>query len=285
MPAVEVAFSRLTLGCLTLLAFCVATRTRLPRSWRTWGHLGVVALLLNSAPFTLMAYGETRISSGLAGVINGATPLLTLAVVGVAFPDQPMGWRRVAGLIVGFLGILVVIGVWQGLPGGQLVGVVACLGAVCCFSVGYPYARGHLGGTGEGPLALATGQVICGALLLAPVVAISALTRHGFGLRAVSGPLFSLIALGALGTGLAYVLNFQVINAAGSTIASTITYCIPVLAVILGAVVLGERVRWYEPVGGLVVLAGVALSQTGLPAGKRRPTLGASAQVTGESRG
>jgi drug/metabolite transporter (DMT)-like permease len=280
VPAVGVAFVRLALGSLTLAAFCAVSRTRLPAFWRTWWHLAVVALLLNSAPFTLMAYGETRISSGLAGIVNGLTPLLTLAVVGVAFPDQPTGWRRVAGLVVGFLGILIVIGVWEGIPGGQLVGVAACLGAVCCYSVGYPYARAHLIGTGDGALALATAQVILGMLLLVPFELISVFTGHGLVARSIpAGPLLALLGLGALGTGVAYVLNFRIIDAAGSTIASTITYCIPVFAVVLGATVLGESVSWHEPVGGVVVLIGIAMAQTGLGAtpARYRP----SARATG----
>jgi drug/metabolite transporter (DMT)-like permease len=88
----------------------------------------------------------------------------------VAFPEERPTRERIAGLAIGFVGVLVVLGVWQGLGGGEIVGVLACLAAVCCYGIAFPYTRRHLAATGDGPIALATGQVLLGAAFLVPVV-------------------------------------------------------------------------------------------------------------------
>jgi drug/metabolite transporter (DMT)-like permease len=261
LTPVEVAFGRLVLGAAALAVVSVATGSRLPRRGVVWWHLSVVALLLNSVPFTLFAFGETRTSSIMAGILNALTPLATLAVTIVAFPAERPTPERVLGLAVGFGGVLVVLGVWRGFAAGQWAGVAACLGAVCCYGVAFPYARRHLSGSGQSPTALATAQVLVGAGLLLPVALVSetgpANARPGPDL----GPALGMIALGVLGTGIAYVLNFQVIRAAGSATASAVTYLTPVVAVVVGIAFLGEHVAWHQPVGAIVVLAGVALSQ------------------------
>ena len=269
---VDVAFGRLTIGTLALVVISGLTRARLPRGRSTWGHLFVLALVLNSVPFTLISFGETHISAVLAGIINALTPVAVLLMVVAVFREDQPNAERVGGLVLGFAGVLVVVGVWNGLGSGELLGVGACLGAVVCYGIGFPYARRHLTNLAEGPVALATGQVFCGAVQLLPF---AVLTGH-VQAHVATASVYAMIGLGILGSGVAYVLNFHVIDQAGGTIASTVTYLTPVFAVVVGAVFLGEPVTWYEPVGGLVILTGAALAQGRIPtlSGKRRPTGG-----------
>src|ERR1019366_9019016 len=145
MSPVDVAFARLAAGAATLLVIAVITRTPLPRKRETWGHLFVLSALLNSAPFTLFSYGETHISAVLAGLINACTPLTTLIVA--LFILRQESFRP---MIIGGLGI------------------GPCLGAVICYGFGFSYARGHLSGLPDKPVALAAGQVLCGTLQLLP---------------------------------------------------------------------------------------------------------------------
>ena len=166
LTPIGVAFGRVTIGAVVLLVIARATGTRFPRDRRTWWHLSVVGLLFCSIPFTLFAYGETQISSILAGIINACTPLAALLVVFAAFPEQRPGRDRAVGLAVGFAGVLVVLGAWNGLGGGELLGVLACVGAILCYGIAYPYTRRHLSGIPEGPIAIATAQVSLGALFL-----------------------------------------------------------------------------------------------------------------------
>ena len=255
LTPVGVALVRVTLGAATLLVTSAVRRTTLPpRS--TWRHLVVIAALLNAVPFVLFAYGETHVSSSLAGIINAATPLATLAVVLAAFPEEHPTRDRVVGLGLGFLGVLVVLGLWRGLGGGQWLGVGACVGAVCCYGLAFPYARRHLAGT-AGPLSLATGQTVVATLLLMPAGALAGVVEQ----RVTAVVVVAMLALGCLGTGVAYVLNFTVVARAGGTVASTVTYLTPVVAVAVGVALLGESLRWNEPVGALVAVTGAALAQ------------------------
>lgn len=280
LTPVGVAFTRLAIGSATLLLIARATGTRLPRARRTWGHLALVALLFCSIPFTLFAWGETQVSSILAGIINACTPLATLVIVLVAFPEERPTRERIAGLGIGFLGVLIVVGVWEGLGAGELLGVLACIGAITCYGLAFPLTRRHLVNTGDGPIAIAAGQITLAALFLVPVVAVEAV----LGSPVVTGPpsaatVLGMLALGGLGSGIAYVLNTHIVAAAGGTVASSVTYVTPLVAVAAGALVLAEPLSWHEPVGGAVVLLGVAISQgrVPLPAGLRARPVGGGA--------
>lgn len=264
LSPVQVVFWRLLLGLVALTAVSVASRTALPRTVRTWGHLAVLALLLNAAPFTLFAIGQQTVSSVLAGIINAATPLATLLVVLVALPQEKPTRQRVAGLLIGFAGILVVLGVWRGFPGGELGGIASCLLAVGCYGMAFPYSRRYLTDLPEGPVALATGQVACATGLMLPLLLLTGVyPEHPVTGRVVA----AMLALGVLSSGMAYVLNFRIVAAAGATTASSVTYLTPLVAAVVGVSLLGEHLTWNQPAGALVVLAGVAVAQGRL----RRP--------------
>jgi drug/metabolite transporter (DMT)-like permease len=257
LSPIRVAFVRQGLGALTLLALAAATRTALPRSGRTWAHLFVVGILFNSVPSVLFAYGETHVSSVVAGIINAVTPLATVVATLAIFPAERPNASRVLGVAVGFVGILVVVGAWNGLGGGETLGALACLAAISCYGLGFPYVRRFLAPRGEAPLVMATGQVTMAALQLLPLVLLDG-SPVGTLTPSVVG---AMLALGMLGTGIAYLWNFQVIARAGGTTASTVTYLTPLVAVVVGAALLGEAVTPNEPLGGLVVLLGVAFAQ------------------------
>lgn len=254
---VQVSFGRMVFGVLALVPVVLMQRSRLPRDLRTWLHLSVAALLLNSVPFTLFAVGEQHVSSVLAGIWNGATPLFVLVVVLIAMPEERPTRDRAIGLALGFAGVLVVFGAWRGLGHGELVGNLACLGATLLYGLGFPYARRYLAMGGLTIAALAFGQLAMGTLQLALVLPFAG----GVPTSYPAGPLAAIVALGALGTGFAYLLNYSIIRDAGATTASTVGYLVPVFAAVAGVVLLGEPLSWNEPVGGVLVLLGVAASQ------------------------
>jgi drug/metabolite transporter (DMT)-like permease len=262
LTPVQVASVRLLFGAVALLVIAAIVGVPLPRSRTTWAHLAVVAALLNAAPFTLFAIGQQHISSVLAGIINAATPLTTLLVILLAFPDERPTRERLAGLLVGFVGVAVVLGAWRGFSGGTLAGVVACLAAVCCYGIAFPYARRHLSSTGEPPIALAAGQVGVAALQMLPVLAVSGARPPG---DLTPSVVTAMLALGVLGSGVAYILNYRIVDAAGASTASTVTYLTPVVAAVVGVALLGESVSWNQPVGGAIVLLGVAVAQGRVP--------------------
>ena len=166
---VQVSFGRMLFGLLVLAPILLAQRGRLPRDARTWAHLGVAAVLVNSAPFTLFAIDEQHVSSVLAGIWNGTTPLFVLVVVLLTLPEERPTRERAAGLALGFAGVLVVLGPWRGIGHGELVGSAACLAAAILYGIGFPYLRRHLATGRLSVPALAFGQLAMGTLQLALV--------------------------------------------------------------------------------------------------------------------
>jgi drug/metabolite transporter (DMT)-like permease len=255
-----VSFGRVATGALTVLVVLLATSGRLPRDLRTWGHLAFVGAVGVAIPFTLFAYGEQRVSSVLAGIWNATTPLFALPVAALVFRTERMTPRRVVGMLLGFGGVLVVLGVWHGVGGSQLTGQLMCLGAALCYGIAIPYQRRFLRGTPGSAIAIPAGQLITGTLMLlvvAPLTAGTPPAPTALSLDVVA----SVLALGVLGTGLAFVFNFRVISVAGATTSASVTYLLPIVATVIGVVVLGETLHWYQPAGAAVVLTGVAVSQ------------------------
>jgi drug/metabolite transporter (DMT)-like permease len=253
----HIALLRCAFGAAALLVMLAFTRDRLPRDRRLYLHLLVLAALMNAVPFVLFAYGETEVSSLLAGIFNSLTPLMTLLFSLVVLPDEPPTPERIAGIAVGFAGVLVVLAPWEGIGGGSLLGALACIGAATCYGLAFPYLRRHLSGRAETAVAISTVQVGLGGLLLLPVAPLAALPDEVPGVAAW----LSIVALGALGTGVAYVLNFNVVRSAGAQIGSMVTYLVPVFAVLFGVTILSEPLSWHEPAGGALIIAGVALAQ------------------------
>ena len=212
---------------------------------------------MNAVPFVLFAYGETEVSSLLAGIFNSLTPLMTLLFSLVVLPDEPPTPERVAGIAVGFAGVLVVLAPWEGLGGGSLLGALACIGAATCYGLAFPYLRRHLTGRPETAVAISAAQVEPGRAPAPARRPAGALPDEVPGVEAW----LSILALGALGTGVAYILNFNVVRAAGAQTASMVTYLVPVFAVFFGVTILGEPLSWHEPAGGALIIAGVALAQ------------------------
>ena len=253
-----IVLSRLSLGAVTMLVISGVTRSPLPPR-RLWGRLFIAALLMTSGGWVLFAFSEQYISSSLAGIMNGSTPLMTLVVILIAFPEERPTRQRVVGLLIGFTGILVVIGVWNGMGAATVLGVGACVLAVVGYGISFPYVRRHLA-TGEdrlSSLTFATGLMIMGTLQIAPVAAVT-----GFSHAPVTASVvLAMLALGIFGSGIAYVLNYIVIRRSDATTASTVTYVITIVAVLSGAFFLGEQITWYEPVGAAMVILGAATAQ------------------------
>jgi len=257
LTPVGVAFGRVSLGAITLLMWARFKGISLPKGKSMWFHLWVVALLLNVIPGYLFAVAQTEVTSILAGIINAVTPLMTLLAIMLAFREEKPKSYQVFGLILGFIGVLTVLGAWQGLGDNPPSAVIALLCAVACYGVSYPYSRKFVIPKKLQAESLAAGQLTMGALTLLPAYLINGISITNYR----PGPVLAMLTLGILGSGFAYIWNFKIMEAAGSAIASTVTYVTPVVAVIVGIIFLGEGVTWYEPVGGLIVLLGAAISQ------------------------
>ncbi len=252
-----VAFVRCALGALTLLAWARYKGISLPKSKKMIFHLWVVSLLLNVIPGVFFALAETEVTSVLAGIINAVTPLMTLLAIMVVTRDEKPKLYQVVGILIGFIGVLTVLGAWRGLGDNPLWAILILLAAVTCYGFSFPYSRRFILPQKLQPESIAAGQVTMGALTLLPFFIYNGVEKYDY----QPAPVLAMVALGVFGSGFAYIWNFKVMAIAGSAIASSVTYLTPVVAVIVGIIFLQESIYWYEPVGALIVLLGAAIGQ------------------------
>ncbi|MGC0408369.1 drug/metabolite transporter (DMT)-like permease [Streptomyces sp. SAI-195] len=254
----QVTLGRLAFGTAVVAAAMAVKRERLPRGAWTWVHLTVAGFLLNALPFSLFAFSELTIPSSLAGICNATSPLWGMALSLVALSEDRPTRRRVAGLGVGFLGVLTVLGVWQGFHGLDVTGTALALLASFSYPVGWIYVRRTLAGSSHSHLSLTGAQLGLATLQLAVVTPVFTSVPTGFPVL----PVLAVAALGVLGTGLAFLIQYDLVAEVGPTTAQMVTYFTPVIATAAGVALLGESLSWSTPVGAAVVLAGAALTQS-----------------------
>lgn len=267
LSPLHVVTARMTIGALTLGAVCTITRHTLPRNPVVWGHLTVVTVLLCVTPFLLFAYAEQHISSGLASIYNATTPLMTMVVAFVALPQERLSRVRVIGLAAGFVGVIVVLAPWHGLGHASSLAQGACLLATISYGLAFVYLRRFVSPFALPAIPVAATQVGIGAILLLAVIPFAPQTPVDLTLPVVG----SLIGLGSLGTGMAYVWNTNIVAAWGATAASSVTYLTPLVGVTLGVALLSESLTWNQPLGAAIVITGVAISHGRLQRRTRSP--------------
>jgi drug/metabolite transporter (DMT)-like permease len=255
-----VVLGQLGFGAIVLLVVLAVRRRSLPHSPRIWIYLAGMAALANVAPYLLFSWSEQRISAGLAGALSGTTPLLTL-LLAHALGVGRLTVARVFGLVLGLVGVVLLAAPWHDETRAvSLPGVLAALGAAACFAGSYVYARRLLTNRDTEPLVLSAAQLTVGACLIG--VAIPWLGRQQVTLT--STVVLSVVALGVLSTGIAYVLNYRLIQDEGPTAASMTNYLTPVVAVLLGILFVDERLSWNLIVGTAMVLLGVWIAERNL---------------------
>ncbi len=259
----QITFGRVFFGFLAVMLVMVAQRKRLPRPGVVWAHAAFVGVMTNVVPFTLFAWAETRVSSVLAGLFNAATPLFTALFALAIVPTERLTRQRVGGLLIGFAGVMVVMGIWQGVT-GDLLGSLACLGATVCYGVGVPWTRRFLAARPEGGPSIMGAQLLCSTVIMA-VLTLLFTQRPEFD----GSAMLAVVVLGALATGLAFIWMYRVIALAGSVVSASVTYATPLVSTLLGILLLGESLVWNQPVGAAIVLLGAALVQGLIGRGSR----------------
>jgi len=246
-PAV-VVLGRLVVGVAVLVPV-VLLRGAIPDMRAMWVPCVVLGALNNAVPYWLIAFAETRIDSGLAAVIQAAAPILTVVLATRIDPSQRVRGLRLVGVAVGFVGVALLVGVQEG---SQLVGALAVLGTATCYAVSVLYAGRTV--RSFPPLEVAIGQLAVGMLLALPF-GLAQLPSEAPPAKAVA----AIVALGALSTGVAYLLYFTLIARAGASRAILVTYLVPAFALVYGTVFLDEPVTLSALAGLVLILGGTAL--------------------------
>ncbi len=267
LTPVGVAFLRCFLGALSLWAVVFFKRITMEWDLRLLAHLWIIGLLLNVFPGVLFAFAQERVSSILAGIMNALTPIMSVLMILLIFRSEKLTANRLLGIGLGFVGVLVVLLVGESVGKFSLSAFFALILAVLCYGISYPYSSKFIIPRRLTPETLATTQVSLAAITLLPFFIYHGIDSYQPSMDALG----SILALGILGTGIAYIWNFKNVELAGASLASTVTYITPLVAVILGFVLLGEPLTWNEPVGGLIVLIGSAIAQGRIRVFKHEP--------------
>ena len=262
----QTTFGRLALGALVLHGYLLATGRKPVTQWSAAKHLAFCALIAQAIPFTLFAWSEHYISSIAAGLVNSTMSLWTGLLAIAILPEEKLNKLRTFGLILGTVGVMVLLGVWDATFRGSWFAYLACGLATIGYAVTVLWTKRFVTPLGIDPIGAVATQLTF-ATVFVGVVSLS--VSH----RPTHWPaegLFSLFMLGAAGTGIALVLNYYIIQRAGAIASSLVTYSIPIVSTIAGVVILGEQLHWYEPVGAVIILVGIAIVQGLLPRNKAR---------------
>lgn len=256
LSPVEVTLGRLVLGSAVLFAVVAVQRSAVPRSPVVWAHITVAALFANAAPYLLFAVGEQHVASSTAGMLNATTPLWTIVIALATRHQQSTSLRQVGGLAIGFAGALLIFEPWAG-SGFASVGAIECVAASASYGISFVYMDRFLARRGISPVTLSACQLLTGSAWLAVALGVTGAPAP----RLDATVIISMVILGLAGTGVAYVLNYQIITSEGATVASTVTYLLPIVALVLGVLVLNEPVELAALAGIALILGGVALTR------------------------
>lgn len=255
---VWIVAGRTGIGAAVLLAALGLRRQRLPRSRRMWGHFLVLGVVANALPWVGAAWAQQWLPSGLVALLMAAVPTSTL-VVSVAFGLEHFTLARIAGLALALSGVALTVAADPAEP-GRLAAIVVVIVATVMYAAGAVYAKQWVSGN-DSPLTIAAGQVLTAFLVTLPAAFLLDPLPDPEGITpAVAG---SILALGAFGTGAAFLVFYTLIERVGATNTTLVTYIVPLVAVAAGAIVLGERLALPAIIGGALIVSGVWLAQKG----------------------
>lgn len=256
IPPITLVLARVGIAAVLLYLVLRLQGHNLPGPSRIWGHIAIVALFHNSLPFVLLSWGEQHIDSAIASIVNGTTPIFTILLAHMLTTDDRLTSTKVVGVTLGMLGMVLLVA--PSLVGGveaTTLGLLAVIAVSASYGLAMVYSRKHL--RGMEPLVAPTGQFLLATLYLLPLVLLidRPLTLSAPSTQAIA----SLLALAVFGTALAFIVYYRLIESADASYVSMVTYLVPVFGVILGVLILGERLSWNAYVAFAMILIGVMI--------------------------
>jgi drug/metabolite transporter (DMT)-like permease len=269
LPRFTIVALRVGLAAIALNVIVFAMKLNMPRNWQLWTAFFGMGLLNNMIPFSLIVWGQTHIASGLASILNATTPLFTVIVAHFLTHDEKMTGGRLVGVVVGFAGVVLMIGpeTLDGL-GTNTLAQIAVLGAAISYAFAGVFGR-RFRNLGIAPLVTATGQVTASTVVLIPL---ALLVERPWMLPMPALDVWgAIIGLALLSTALAYIIYFRVLATAGASNVLLVTFLIPISAILLGSTILGEKLDLKHFVGmGLIGLGLAAIDERPIGLLRRR---------------
>jgi drug/metabolite transporter (DMT)-like permease len=252
---------RLVIAAVLLTGLVALRRARFPRNRRFWLFSIAISLAGNCVPFWLISFGQQRIDSGLAGILMGVMPLTTMALAHFFVRGERLNATKIAGFMVGFGGLVALMGPDALLElkgqGTELLYQLAVLAGAVCYAVNAVVARHR---PPADPMVAAAGVMLAGSAIMLPIGAVPASAEL---VTAPSAPLAAMLALAIVATAIATVVFLKLVTAAGPSFTSFINYLIPVWALFMGVVFMGEQLGPRVVVALVLILSGIALSEAG----------------------
>jgi len=268
--------SRLLIGGALLGAVVLVAREALPRTARTYGHLFVMAIFSVALPFSLITWAELSTDSTLAAILNASVPLFVILFAAAVLVDEAITAYRVAGLVIGFVGVAILVGFDPGVVAGtDLMAALALIGSSASYAIGAVYARRFVHGLR--PMIPAVMQVSF-AFLISFILAL--IFESPIIIPQRFDAVLAAVWLGLLGSGTAYLVFFRLLGRWGATRTSLVAYLLPVYGIALGALVLQEPIDARLIIGTMLVIGGIALVNI---RGRLVPSFGRRAAVDPEA--
>jgi drug/metabolite transporter (DMT)-like permease len=249
LPPLTLVLLRVAFAAVLLLPLLRLYRIDFPKGISGWKPFFAIGLLNNVLPFSLIVMGQTWISSGLASILNATTPLFTVVVMALA-GEERLHARRIAGVIAGLIGVMILHGEgFTSFETGQGIGILLCLAAAFSYGLAALVARRLL--SNSPAVATATFQLIASTVMMTIVAGV---VDRPWQLPMPNATTWlAVIGLAALSTALAYIVFFQIVRRSGATNVMLVTLLIPVTAILLGYLVLGESISAREIIGAIVI--------------------------------
>jgi drug/metabolite transporter (DMT)-like permease len=261
-----IVFFRVGFASIILLTIVYLKGEKMPSSSKIWGAFFIMGILNNSIPFSLISWGQTHIESSLASILNAATPIFSVILAHFLTRKERLTVNRITGVLIGWIGVTVLIGIGslRGLS-IEAIGQIAVLGAALSYACAAIYGRRF---EGIDPIVVAAGMLCGSTITMAPL---SLFIEQPWNLTPSVMTMTALLGQSAISTSLAYIIYFRVLATSGPTNLLLVTFLIPMSAILLGVVVLGERLAWNAFAGmGLIFISLIAIDGRLLKMFKRK---------------
>jgi len=255
MPPLTLVFFRVSLGAMLLAIYIALSGRNFPLGRTVWSAFLVMGLINNVIPFSLLFWGQTQISSGLASILNATTPIFTVIVAHLFTNDEKLNWHKLLGIVLGFVGVSVMLGAGMvDSISNPPIAMLACLGAAVSYAFAGVFGR-RFAKLGVGPARVALGQLTGSSLIMLPIVIVfdPPITPQSY----TTATLLSVLGLAVICTALAYILFFRILSTGGATNLSLVTLIVPASAIVLGVVFLNEQLSLIEMVGLSLITLGL----------------------------